>query len=103
MTTTDQAPLVRDQRGAVLGVDWRRVPGMVSEGLAVPGTVPAKHVMPGDTIRMHGVDVVVATTRAHGIPGHVYLGILSAGGASVVHELLASEPVRVVAAGAFDR
>lgn len=101
MTVTDQAPLVRNEHGAILGIDWRRVPGAADA--VVPGMIPAKHVMPGDTVRMFGVDVVVATTRAHGIPGHVYIGILTAGGASVVHELLASEPVRVVGVGAFDR
>jgi len=100
MTATQETPLVRDRSGAILGIDFRRTD---LSPVVVPGRVRAQHVMPGDTVRLAGADVVVVTKRAHGTPGVVYVGVVSAGGAEVVHELRQSEPVEVVAVGAFDR
>ena len=94
------ARLVRNADGAIVGVDWRRVEGMTD--VKVPGRVPARLVMVGDTILVGDERMVVVTTRANGVPGKVYVGVRTPGGAEVVHELAASEQVRVVAVGAFE-
>ncbi|MBN9210751.1 MAG: hypothetical protein J0I95_04450 [Microbacterium sp.] len=96
-------PLVRTEDGAILGPDYRRIPGFVKPGFEVPGVVPASSVEPGDTVRLAGQDLLVLTTRANGVPGHVYVEVRNGQGAEVVHEFRDSERVRVVAVGAFDR
>lgn len=96
-------PLVRTEDGAILGPDYRRIPGFVKPGNEVPGVVPASTIEPGDTVRLAGHDVLVITTRAHGIPGYVYIGTRNEHGAEIVHEFRESERVRVVGVGAFDR
>ena len=98
---TGSAPLVRDEHGAILGVDWRRTPLAVA-GVAVPGAVPARAVMPGDTLRWNGEDVLVLTRRANGAPGMIYLGVRTASGAEIVLERRLSEVMDVIGVGAFD-
>lgn len=93
-------PVVRNPKGAVLGVDWRQVPGM---GLAsVPGRVSALDVFPGDTIRLGGQDLVVhlvAGTRSADV---LHLVTKTAGGAEIEHEAVVGEEIEVVAVGAFE-
>lgn len=91
-------PLVRNQHGAVLGVDWRQTE---LSDVQVPGLVPASAVMPGDTVAIAGVSGVVLSNRKHGTPGCVYVVVRTAGGAEIVHELRTVERVRVLAVGAF--
>ncbi len=98
---TDQAPLVRNRHGAILGVDWRRVPGMAGEGLAVPGTVPAYAVMPGDRIRLDGDLVTVLSVRPSRVDV-LHLVVLTDAGAEVVLERSRGDRVEVVEVGAFD-
>jgi hypothetical protein len=100
---TVSVPLVRTEDGAILGADYRRIPGMAKLDTVVPGFIPAKAVAPGDTLRFNGEDVLVITTRSHGRPGTVYVGTRTAGGAEIVYELRDTERVHVVAAGAFDQ
>lgn len=98
------APLVRNQHGAILGIDWRRVPGM---GLAsVPGRIQARDLMPGDTIRVGRDDMVVLRgSAAAGWGGTplMHLIVRTPGGAEIVHEVDVEQLVDVVAVGAFDR
>lgn len=101
MSVTDQAPLVRDQHGAVLGVDWRRVPGMVAEGLAVPGTVPAWVVMPGDRVRVDGALVTVLSARRALTADVLRVVVVTDAGAEMVLERSRADRVDVVACGAF--
>lgn len=95
--------MVRTEDGAILGPDYRRIPGFTRPETSVPGMVCADAVMPGDTIRLAGHDVLVLTRRAHGSPDRIYIGARTAGDAEIVHEFRTSERVRVVAVGAFDR
>ena len=93
-------PVVRNPAGAVLGVDWRQVPGM---GLVtVPGPVLARDVAPGDTIRLDGQDVVVHTVHGSRSAAVLHLVTRTAHGAEIVHEALVAEPLEVVAVGAFE-
>lgn len=59
------APLVRNEHGAILGIDWRRVPGMADDTIHVPGPIPAWAVMPGDRV---GLDGEIVTVLAQAIP-----------------------------------
>lgn len=99
MNVATDWPMVRTPDGAVLGVDYRRTD---LSPVTVPGVVKAQHVYQGDTVRLGGAEVVVVSRRRNGAPGVVYLGVRTAGGAEVVHELRDSERVHVVAVGAFD-
>jgi hypothetical protein len=102
MSATDQAPLVRNQHGVILGVDWRRVPGMAREGVVVPGAVPAWSVMPGDRIR-HGRDLVtVLIARPSVLVGVVHLTVRTNEGAEMVLERHRDDRLDVVEVGAFD-
>lgn len=103
MVKQDLAPLVRDQHGANLGVDWRRVPGMVAEGLAVPGRVPAHAVMPGDRVLVDGSIVTVIAARSSRFVDVLHLVVVSDAGAEVVHERSRADRIEVVEVGAFDR
>lgn len=103
MSTLVGTPLVRTEGGATLGPDYRRIPGFAKPDAVVPGHVVASAVMPGDTIRVFGHDLLVLTQRAHGRPETVYVGTRSIHGVEDVHEFRANERVHVVAVGAFDR
>lgn len=96
-------PLVRTEDGAILGPDYRRIPGFAKLDAVVPGRVAASAVMPGDTVRIDGADVLVITTRGHGRPDTVYIGTRTEQAAEIVYEFRTSERVHVVAVGAFDR
>jgi len=96
-------PLVRTEEGAILGPDYRRIPGFVKPGFEVPGVIPAEMLEPGDTVRLYGSDLLVLTSRGHGVPGHVYIGTRSEHGVETVYEMVRTERVHVVGVGAFDR
>ncbi|MDF2554167.1 MAG: hypothetical protein K0R60_62 [Microbacterium sp.] len=106
MSTTDQAPLVRTRHGAILGVDWRRAPGMTRGGVVVPGAVPVWAVMPGDTVsvgELRGEQAVVqALPRESRMPGVMHFTVQTEGGAEIVLERHRDDRVEVVEAGAFD-
>lgn len=93
-------PVVRNPQGAVLGTDWRQVPGM---GLvSVPGRISVHDVQPGDTIRLDGQDVVVHKVIGHRSAAVLHLVTRTAGGAEVVHEAVVGQHIDVVAVGAFE-
>lgn len=92
---TVQAPLVRTEHGAILGVDWRRERGLV------PGQIEAKNVVTGDTLVAQGTRVVVFRTGRHN--DNAVIQARSAGGAEVVIVRPLEQLVRVVAVGAFDQ
>lgn len=93
-------PMVRNPQGAVLGVDWRQVPGM---GLAsVPGRIPVVDVFPGDTVRLDGQDVVVHKVIGSRSAAVLHLVTRTVGGCEIVHEAVVGELIRVVAVGAFE-
>ena len=94
---TTETPMVRNEHGAVLGIDWRRTD---LSPITVPGRVAVEVVMPGDTVRFHRVLRVVLSKRAHG--GRVFLRTRTEEGAEIVHEFTAGSYVEVTAVGAFD-
>ena len=96
-------PMVRTEDGAILGPDYRRIPGLAKPDEIPPGRISAASVMPGDTLRLLNQDVLVITTREHGRPETVYIGTRNQHGAEIVHEFRRTERVHVVAVGAFDR
>lgn len=93
------APLVRDEHGAILGVDWRRVDG--TTGATVPGYIESVYVMPGDRVMCQGSPITVhrAVTQTHAVRLHCK----SDGGAPIVLELGLFDLVHVVEVGAFDK
>lgn len=94
-------PVIRNPKGAILGVDWRQVPGM---GLtSVPGRVAALDVMPGDTVRLGGQDLIVHTVHGTRAADVLHLVTKTQGGAEIVHEAVVGELIDVVAVGAFER
>lgn len=94
-------PMVYNQDGARLGIDWRRVPGM---GLCtVPGVIDVRDVMPGDTVELGGEDVVVLRVEGPRSARALHVITRTAGGAEVVHEAVIGERVNVIAVGAFER
>jgi hypothetical protein len=96
---TANVPLVRNEHGAVLGVDFRRTE---LAKVQAPGRMLARHVMPGDTILAAGQEVVVHTLRPVVGDGR-YVLARTAGGCEIVLELAGTDMVDVVAVGAFDR
>ncbi|MBS1674096.1 MAG: hypothetical protein JSS74_09050 [Actinobacteria bacterium] len=93
-------PVVRNPQGAILGTDWRRVPGM---GLvSVPGRIPTHDVQPGDTVRLAEQDVVVHKVIGSRSAAVLHLVTRSAGGAELIHEAVIGEEIDVVAVGAFE-
>ena len=93
-------PVVRNPQGAILGVDWRQVPGM---GLAsVPGRVQARDVVPGDTVRLDGQDVVVHKVVGSRSAQVLHLVTRTVGGCEIVHEAVIGEEIDVTAVGAFE-
>ncbi|MFT4281221.1 hypothetical protein [Microbacterium sp.] len=93
-------PLVRNRYGAILGVDYRRTE-LAPIGVQVPGRIPARAVMPGDTIEVDGARYVVQATRDDN--GGRRLITESEAGAPVVFERRGEDVVHVVEVGAFDR
>ena len=93
-------PMVRNEHGAILGIDWRQVPGMGLE--SVPGRIDVRNVMPGDTVHLDGQDVVVHRVEGPRSASAMHLITRTAGGAEIVHEAVIGERVDVVAVGAFD-
>jgi hypothetical protein len=91
-----QAPLIRDENGAILGVDWRRVPGMTKDGLTVPGLIPAWAVMPGDRAIFDGQVVTVVAVR-HAFAGALGIIVRTDDGAEIVHERDEITRVEVIA------
>lgn len=92
------APLVRDEHGAILGIDWRRTPAGKHQ---VPGPVPAEFVQPGDGIVVEGVPVTVYMRLV--VLGVVHIFTRTAAGGELTIERDPGETVQVVSAGAFDR
>lgn len=93
-------PVVRNEHGAILGVDWRQVPGMGLD--TVPGRIDARNVMPGDTIRLDGQDVVVIVVEGPRSAHALHLVTRTEHGAEIVHEAVIGERIDVVAVGAFE-
>lgn len=93
-------PLVRNRHGAVLGIDYRRTE-LAPVGVRVPGRIPARAVMPGDTVQIDGGRYVVQATRDD--DGGRRLVTESVEGAPVVFERRGEDVVHVVEVGAFDR
>lgn len=95
--------MVRNEHGAILGIDWRQVPGM---GLStVPGVIDVRDVMPGDGIRVEGVPVTVLRVRGgqgRRTAAGLHIITRTAGGAELVHEAVPGERIEVLSVGAFD-
>lgn len=93
-------PLVRNEHGAILGIDWRRVPGTALG--PVPGRIDARDVMPGDRIHM-GVDEVTVL-RVVGSKSAAALHVITRTdmGVEIVHEIVVGQMIDVVEVGAFD-
>lgn len=100
MSVREGVPLARTKDGAILGVDQRRMRGMI------PGRVPARFLLPGDRVFVSpGVETVVQELPR---PSSVFADAVHVlthtdGGAPVQIERVRDEPVMVLAAGAFDR
>lgn len=94
-------PMVRNEHGAVLGIDWRRVPGMSM--CQVPGVIDVRDVMPGDGVKLGGEIVTVLKVVGQRSASALHVITRTAGGAEIVHEAVIGERVEVVSVGAFDR
>lgn len=92
--------MVRNEHGAILGVDWRQVPGMGLE--TVPGRIDVRNVMPGDTVRLDGQDVIVIVVEGQRSASALHVITRTDRGAEIVHEAVVGEQIDVVAVGAFD-
>lgn len=93
------APLVRNEHGAILGIDWRRVPGT---GLCtVPGEIDVRDVMPGDRVELGGDVVTVLKVVGHRSASALHVITRTDGGAEIVYEAVIGERIDVVAVGAF--
>lgn len=92
-------PMVRNEHGAILGVDWRQVPGMGLE--TVPGRIDVRNVMPGDTVRLDGQDVTVIVVEGQRSASALHVITRTELGAEIVHEAVIGEQIDVVAVGAF--
>lgn len=94
------APLIRNEHGAILGIDWRRVEG-TALGI-VPGRIDVRDVMPGDTVELGGEHVVVLAVEGDRSARALHVITRTAGGAEIVHEAVIGERIEVVSVGAFD-
>ncbi|MFF2631994.1 hypothetical protein ACFVR6_03835 [Microbacterium sp. NPDC058021] len=92
-------PVVRNEHGAILGIDFRRT-GLVPIGLRVPGQVPARVVFPGDRVSIAGVEAVVHQVQKGDV---VRLFTRTDKGGQIVFERAAGELVHVSGVGAFER
>lgn len=92
-----ETPMVRNEHGAILGVDYRRTDMSPVE---VPGRIAVESVMPGDTVRFGREQLVVLSKSA--APGVSWLRARTEGGAEIVKEYAAGSYVEVTAVGAFD-
>lgn len=100
MSVREGVPLARTRDGAILGVDQRRLRGMI------PGLIEARFLLPGDRVVVaKGVEGVVQTmpTASAVFAGSVHVLTHTDEGAPLVIERGLTEPVMVLAAGAFDR
>lgn len=95
------APLVRNEHGAILGIDWRRVPGTALS--PVPGVIDVRDVMPGDRVILGGEEVTVLKVRGQRSASALHVITRTDGGAEIVHEAVIGERIDVVAVGVFDR
>lgn len=92
--------VVRNESGAVLGIDWRRVPGST---LTVPGMVPAWAVMPGDSAWLAGTVVTVAESgAADDRKSRVRFRVLFEDGTSALVVVPWEARVQVIGVGGFD-
>lgn len=97
--TVMSAPVVRNEHGAVLGIDWRRVPGV---GLCtVPGQIDVRDVMPGDRVELGGQVVTVLRVAGARSASALHVITRTDGGAEIVHEAVVGELIDVVEVGAF--
>lgn len=94
-------PLVRNEHGAVLGIDWRRVPGTALG--PVPGRIDVRDVMPGDRVELGGDVVTVLKIVGQRSARALHVITRTDNGAEVVHEAVIGEQVDVVEVGVFDR
>ncbi|QYF98486.1 hypothetical protein [Microbacterium sp. PAMC21962] len=92
-----EAPMVRNEHRAILGVDYRRTD---MSPVTVPGWIAVEAVMPGDTVRFGRDELVVLSKLSRGAVMH--LRARTTGGAEIVHEHAAGSYVEVTAVGAFD-
>ncbi len=90
-------PLVRDEHGAILGIDYRRTD---LSPINAPGTLSVEAVMPGDTIRVGRVEEVVLSKAGH--VGSMGVRCRTAAGVVVEHEYTSGTYLEVIAVGAFD-
>ncbi len=93
--------MVRNEHGAILGIDWRRVPG--SAMCTVPGVIDVRDVMPGDGVELGGQVVTVLKVVGQRSAAALHVITRTASGAEIVHEAVIGERVNVVSVGAFDR
>jgi len=93
-------PFVRNEHGAILGIDWRRVPGTAL--CAVPGRIDVRDVMPGDRVRLGGEVVTVLRVVGQRSAAALHIITRTDEGAEIVHEAVIGEEISVVAVGAFD-
>lgn len=94
-------PLVRNEHGAVLGIDWRRVPGTALG--PVPGRIDVRGVMPGDRVELGGEVVTVLKVVGQRSASALHVITRTDKGAEIVHEAVVGDHVDVVSVGAFDR
>lgn len=94
-------PLVRNEYGAVLGIDWRWVPGTALG--PVPGRIDVRDVMPGDRVELGGEVVTVLKVVGQRSASALHVITRTDKGAEIVHEAVVTEQVDVVSVGAFDR
>lgn len=99
MSKSGNIPLVRNEHGAPCGIDWRQVPDMGLE--PVPGRIDVRNVMPGDTVRLDGQDLVVHKVSGPRSAAAMHLITRTDAGAEIVHEAVIGERIDVVAVGAF--
>lgn len=92
-------PMVRNEQGAILGIDWRRVPG--SAMCTVPGEIDVRDVMPGDGVQLDGQVVTVLHVVGEKSARALHVVTRTAAGAEIVHEAVIGERINVVSVGAF--
>ncbi|MFF7681501.1 hypothetical protein ACFZA2_01980 [Microbacterium sp. NPDC007973] len=99
MSVREGVPLARTRDGAILGVDQRRMRGMI------PGLIEARYLLPGDRVVVaEGVEGVVQTMPTPSVvfPGSVHVLTHTDDDAPLQVERALDEHVMVRAAGAFD-